>query len=202
MKAIAIILATVVSSMVYMACQPAKAKYIDLTTGDEVTLERDENSGQMVNVETGEPVRLYVNAKSEDTIFGPSGTIVNDEVIHFDDGLYVWAGDEEFKQKISDGGEYEEKYGDVYKLKIESDGDLKEKFGDDYKVKIDEDGDYKEKHGDDYKAKSGSNGSYKIKRGENYKKEVEKDGDVKIKNGNVKIEIDGETGEREVKVDD
>lgn len=32
-----------------------------------------------------------------------------------------------------------------------------------------------------------------------YKKKVEKDGDVKIKKGDVKIKIDGETGEKKVK---
>ena len=65
------------------------------------------------------------------------------------------------------------------------------------------DGDeYKEKWGDDNKVETGKKGSYKVKRGDDYKKEVEKDGDVTIKKGNVKIEIDGETGEREVKVDD
>ena len=201
MKGIVIIFATVVSSIIYMACQPAKARYLDLVTGDEVVLERDENTGEMVNAETGEPVRLYVNTSSNDTIYGPSGTIVNDEVIRFDDGLYVWAGDEDFKRKIEDGGEYEEKYGDAYKLKIDSDGDLKEKFGDDYKVMVDGD-EYKEKWGDDNKVETGKKGSYKVKRGDDYKKEVEKDGDVTIKKGNVKIEIDGETGEREVKVDD
>jgi hypothetical protein len=136
----------------------------------------------MINVETGKPVTLYVNSKSKDTIYGPSGKIVNNEIVRLGD-MYVYKGD------------------DDYKLQLEKDGDYEEKYGDDYKVKADADGDYKKKTGEDNKVKRKSNGSYKIKRGD-YKKEVEKDGDVTIKNGNVKIEIDGETGEREVKIDD
>lgn len=42
--------------------------------------------------------------------------------------------------------------------------------------------------------------AYKIKRGD-YKKKVEKDGDIKIKDGNMKIKIDGETGEKKIKYD-
>jgi hypothetical protein len=53
-----------------------------------------------------------------------------------------------------------------------------------YKLKLEKDGGYKEKWGDDNKV------------------EVEKDGDVTIKKGDVKIKVDGETGERKVKVDD
>lgn len=45
-----------------------------------------------------------------------------------------------------------------------------------------------------------TSGAYEVKRGD-YKKEVGKDGDIKIKDGNMKIKIDGETGERKVKYD-
>jgi hypothetical protein len=183
MKALTWISAAAIAALGWASCQTADAKYIDLATGEEVVLERDEEKQEMVNVETGEPVRLYVNTKTSDTIWGPAEKIVNNEVVRFND-MWVYAGDEE------------------YKSELEKDGDYKEKHGDDYKLKTENDGDYKEKWGDDTKVKGKSNGSYKVKRGEHYKKEVEKDGDVKIKQGNVKIEIDGETGEREVKIDD
>lgn len=45
-------------------------------------------------------------------------------------------------------------------------------------------------------------GEYKVKSGDDYKMKVEKDGDVKIKDGDRKVKIDGETGEKKVKVDD
>lgn len=200
MKALTWILAVAASATIWMACEPANAKYIDLATGEVVILERDEEKGEMINVETGKPVRLYVNSKSEDTIYGPSGKIVNNELVRLND-MYVYNGDEDYKLKLEENGDYEEKIGDEYKAKSDADGDYKEKIGDNNKVKYSKDGDYKRKRGDGHKIERKSNGSYKIKQGD-YKKEVEKDGDVKIKQGDVKIEIDGETGERKVKVDD
>lgn len=200
MKALTWILAIAAGSTIWTACEPANAKYMDLNTGLEVTLERDDESGEMINVETGEPVRLYVNSKSKDTIYGPSGKIVNNEIIRLHD-MYVYNGDDDYKLQLEKDGDYEEKYGDDYKVKSDADGSYKEKIGDDSKVKYDEDGNYKRKRGDAHKIERKSNGSYKVKHGD-YKKEVEKDGDVKIKNGNVKIEIDGKTGERKVEIDD
>ena len=144
----------------WTACQEANA-FVDLETGETVNLEKDSVTGAMINVETGKPVKLYVNKKTNDTLYGPTGEVVNNKIKLNDDGRYVYAGD--------------------FKSKSERDGD--------YKVK---DGDYKEKYDD---------GEYKIKHGD-YKKEVEADGDIKIKDGNTKIKIDGETGERKVKVDD
>ncbi|MCD6064265.1 MAG: hypothetical protein K0R82_2176 [Flavipsychrobacter sp.] len=201
MKALTWILAIAAGTTIWTACEPANAKYIDLATGQEVVLERDEEKGEMINVTTGEPVKLYVNSKSKDTIYGPSGKIVNNEIVRLDN-MYVYSGDEEYKLKLEKNGDFEEKYGDEYKVKSDADGDYKEKRGDDNKVKYNREGSYKRKHGEDYKVKRGDNGSYKIKRGDSYKKEVEEDGDIKIKQGNVKIEIDGETGERKVEVDD
>lgn len=82
--------------------------------------------------------------------------------------------------------------GDTYYVMAGTDEEYKIKIeGDEYKLKSDD---------GDYKYKREGNG-YKVKHGD-YKKKVEKDGDVKIKNGNVKIKIDGKTGERKVKVDD
>src|SRR5688500_4115765 len=117
MKFLSIIFATFLASFAWTSCQNADARYIDLETGDAVVLEKDEKTGAMINVETGKPVRLYVNSKSKDTIYGPSGKIVNNEVILLDRGVYVYADDPE------------------YKLKLEGDGDYKQKWGDDNKVK-------------------------------------------------------------------
>lgn len=171
------------SSLVYTSCQRAEARYIDLATGEPVQLVKDDESGLLVDAETKKPVRLYVDTRKDDTVFGPTGAVVNSEVVRLkSNGTYVYLGDGEYKEELERDGDY--------KLKIGEDG---------YKEKIEADGDYKIKDGDDYKVKS-SKRQYKIKHGD-YKKEVERDGDIKIKHGNKKIKIDGETGERKVKYD-
>jgi hypothetical protein len=172
------------SSLVYTSCQKAQARYIDLTTGEPVELIEDSETGLLVDAETKKPVRLYVDTKKQDTIFGPTGAVVDNQVRRLkSNDMYVYVNDPEFKEELERDGDY--------KLKIGEDG---------YKEKVEADGDYKIKYGDDYKVKS-SKRQYKIKRGD-YKKEVERDGDIKIKDGNKKIKIDGETGERKVKYDD
>lgn len=173
MNLIKILTLAALGAITWTSCQKANARYMDVCTGEMITLSQDKETGEMINAETGKPVKLYVNTKTSDTIWAPTGEVVNNGIRRANDGdvLYVFSGKEDKE----------------YKLEIERDGDYKEKYGDganEYKVKVEDEG-----------------RSYKIKHGD-YKKKVEKDGDVKIKDGNVKIKIDGETGERKVKVDD
>ena len=74
----------------------------------------------MVNAETGEPVRIYVDRETNDTIWGSTGKVVNGKVVKAEDG--------------------------EWKIKYDNDG-YKAKMGDDYKVKSG-DGEYKVKNGD------------------------------------------------------
>jgi hypothetical protein len=111
--------------------------YIDLSTGEQVKLAQD-SSGAWVNAETGRPVRLYVNTTTRDTIYGPTGTVVNNKVVRTSGGKYYYTDDEEWKAinapkpapatvSIPSG---------VEKIKVEKDGDvkIKTKHG---KIKID-----------------------------------------------------------------
>jgi hypothetical protein len=100
-----------------------KARYIDLNTGKEVELVKDETSGLMVNKETKQPVEIYVDTKNNDTIYGKTGKVINGEVRKSDGNVYVWSG------------AYEYKNGDM-KVEVEKDGDIKIKDGDS-KIKID-----------------------------------------------------------------
>ncbi len=153
------------SCIAIYACTESSARYVDLNTGEAIEVEKDPETGFMVNKATHRPVKLYVDRRSNDTIYGYTGEVANTKLRKLQSGKWVYLGAEEFKYK-------REK--DAEKLKI---GD------------------------DDYKYKRDGN-AYKIKKGDYYKKDVEKDGDVTIVSGNKKIKIDGETGERKVKVDD
>jgi hypothetical protein len=157
MKGLILGLAGFISVVSWTACQRANA-FVDLETGETVKLEKDPETGAMVNVETGKPVRLYVNKSSRDTFYGPTGEIVNNKLRLKDDGTYVYSG--EMKRKSGDDGEYKIKDGD-YKEKYE-DGEYKVKDGD-YKKKVEADGDVKIKNGDQKIKIDGETGDVKVK---------------------------------------
>ncbi len=114
-------------AMAITSCnRAADARYIDLRTGKEVVLEKDESSGLWVDVDTRKPVYIYVDTKTNDTIYGNTGRVINGEIVRLDNGDYKYSGDIE-------SSEY--KSGD-YKMEVEKDGDVKIKDGD-QKVKID-----------------------------------------------------------------
>lgn len=161
MKILSAIVALMLGAMGWVSCNTANAKYIDLATGDTITLKQDDKSGQMVNAETGKPVRLYVNTRTRDTIYGPTGKVVNREVIRYDDGAYVYSGDEEYKLKHEKHG-YKEKWGDDNKVKMEK-NEYKAKYGDDNKKKVEKDGDVVIKRGDRKIKIDGETGERKVK---------------------------------------
>jgi hypothetical protein len=115
-----------------------KSGYYDLNRGEDVELVKDERTGLLVDAETKKPVYIYVNEKTNDTIFGATGKVINGEV-------------------VLENGKY--KYDDL-KVKLDSDGDFKVKDGD-YKRKVDADGDVKIKDGDKKKKIDGETGEVK-----------------------------------------
>ena len=116
----------------WASCE-SQGRYLDLNTGKKVELVKDETTGLMVNKETKEPVDIYVDTKTNDTIYGKTGKVINGEVIKSDGNVYVWSG------------AYEYKNGDM-KVEVEKDGDIKIKDGEN-KIKIDgETGEKKVKH--------------------------------------------------------
>jgi hypothetical protein len=117
-------------SVLWTACNNADAHYIDLNTGKTVKLEKDE-SGDMINVKTREPVYIYVDTRTHDTIYGKNGKIINGHVIRTGDNSYSYDAD----VKTNGGDAYKAK-DDDYKMKVEKDGDIKIKNGD-TKTKID-----------------------------------------------------------------
>ena len=127
-----------------------EADYIDLTSGKTIKVEKDEETGYMVNADTRKPVYLYVNRASKDTFYGRTGKKVNNYVFVTGDGSYRYDDDDyvykngDYKLKTDDE-DIKLKDGD-YKKKTD-DGDVKIKDGD-AKIKIDKDGDSKTKVGD------------------------------------------------------
>lgn len=113
------------------------SRYIDLATGKEVKLVKDEGTGLWVNAETKKPVYIYVDTKTNDTIYGSTGKVINGQVVKLEEGGYRYSGDYEYKSPD----------GDV-KVEVEKDGDIKIKDGDS-KIKIDgETGEKKVKNDD------------------------------------------------------
>jgi hypothetical protein len=103
--------------------------YVDLSTGASVR--RDEATGRYVD-ESNNPVEFYVDINTQDTFYGSSGQVVNNALIHSDDGTWklddtkIKIDGDEMKMKNGDdkvkmeGDEYKEKTGDT---KMKSDGD-------------------------------------------------------------------------------
>lgn len=109
-----------------ISCADTKDRYVDLRTGKNIELVKDDKSGLMVDKTTKEPVYIYVDTKNNDTIYGKTGTVINGQVVKNNQDEYVYEKDFEA---------YEAK-GDDYKVEVEKDGDIKIKDGDS-KIKID-----------------------------------------------------------------
>jgi len=126
----------IVMSVIWVSCKQ-EPRYLDLSTGKEVKLEKDAETGLMVNADTKKPVYIYLDTKNNDTIYGSTGKVINGEVVKTESGDYKFRGDYEYK---SPGGDL--------KVEVEKDGDIKIKDGDS-KVKIDgETGEKKVKNDD------------------------------------------------------
>ncbi len=61
-------------------------KYMDLKTRQEISVRIDTIRGTIVNSETDEPMYLFVEPTTHDTIYGVTGSVVNRLVIHADNG--------------------------------------------------------------------------------------------------------------------
>src|SRR5688572_4643723 len=109
-----------------------KSGYYDLNTGKSITLVKDENTGLMLDAETKQPVYIYVNSKTNDTLYGATGEVINGQVVKTADGSYKYGN---LTIKEDGDGDFKIKDGD-YKRKRDADGDVKEK-DEDGKTKID-----------------------------------------------------------------
>lgn len=66
----------VVTALLFAACRHGN-RYIDLATNQYIPVKKDSISGYILNSKTGEPVDIYVDTKTHDTIDGVTGEIVN-----------------------------------------------------------------------------------------------------------------------------
>lgn len=119
------------AGIVLTSCK--QGRYYDLTEGEYIEVEKDDK-GRMVNKETHDPVYIYVDTKTKDTIYGANGKVINGYIVKTEDGKYKYDGEDEYKIK---DGDYKKKVdGDEVKIK---DGDTKIKIdGDEKKVKKDD----------------------------------------------------------------
>ncbi|MEP6595037.1 MAG: hypothetical protein ABJA71_03780 [Ginsengibacter sp.] len=125
-----------------MSCSNNEHRYIDLNTGKRINVIKDSSTGYWVNAETKEPLVVYYDSKTKDTLYGKTGEVVNNKVVT-KDGKYYYESEaekqaKELKEKPLTQDEIDRqllKQGD-YKKKVEKDGDIKIKSGD-TKIKID-----------------------------------------------------------------
>ena len=117
-----LLLTSVATIVVLSACK--QQRYYDLTAGRYIELEKDEKTGLMVSSTTHEPVYMYVDTRTNDTIYGATGKVINGYVIKTSDGKYKF-DEEEYKLKNDD-----------YKKKV--DGDEAKVKTADKKIKTDE----------------------------------------------------------------
>lgn len=128
------ILTILLAGTYIMSCKGMHEGYLDLTTGQEVAIERDAVTGHILNKDTREPLYIYVDPVAEDTIYGKTGEVINGHVISKDNKFFY---DKDEKLKIGEEGavKYQD---DDYKAKLKKDGTIKIKNGD-RKVIIDGD---------------------------------------------------------------
>jgi hypothetical protein len=105
-----------------MACK--EHRYVELASGEHIDLVKDEN-GRMVDSKTNKPVYIYVDTKTNDTIYGATGAVINGHVVKTSGGKYKYDGEDEYKYKDGD-----------YKIKVDGD-EIKIKDGD-TKIKIED----------------------------------------------------------------
>lgn len=114
--------------------QTNNSKYVDLKTGQPVDLYYDSKKKKTYSAINDEPVDLYVNVATGDTIYGEGRFVVNNYIVKTEDGKYKL---DNKKVKI-DGDEIKIKEGNK-KFKMSAD-EIKIKDGDaDRKLKADAD---------------------------------------------------------------
>jgi len=163
MKTILLGLAIIFGALLHYSCNSASARYIDLETGEPVELEKDKESGLMVNKATRKPVKIYVDTEKKDTIWGLTGDVINGKVVQTGKGKWKYEGEEgEYKAERERDGDYKIKAGDDVKVKYD-DGEYKIKVGEHYKKEVEKDGDITIKDGNKKIKIDGETGKRKVK---------------------------------------
>lgn len=114
----------------------SEASYVNLSTGEPVTIVRDSEKGYYVYSDTKQPIEddiFFVDVNTRDTLYGTKGVVVNTAIIKSPEGSWtlnesmVEREGDDIKIKTADG-----------KLKIDGD-EMKYKEGEETKVKVDGD---------------------------------------------------------------
>jgi hypothetical protein len=87
MKAKVILLAAVV--IAGASCKNDNERYLNLNTGENVELVKDSTTGFMIDADSHQPVDLYVDTRTNDTIYGRTGKVINGHVEKNEKGLYA-----------------------------------------------------------------------------------------------------------------
>jgi hypothetical protein len=152
-------------TVVFIFSCNTQPKYLDLNTNQPVSLKKDSASGYMMNSKTGEPVDLYVDTKTHDTIYGMTGEVVNGMIQKNDEGKWII--------KI-DGDEYKAKSESENSAKVKIDGDEFKKKNGNYTVKEDKDGNIKIENGRKQIKIDSKTSERKVKKDKNITDEVKK----------------------------
>ncbi len=144
--------------VLWQACE-SKSRYVDPNTGTALNLKEDPKTGLMVDEETGKPVKIYVDTRTKDTIYGRTGKVINGSIRRneLSDGkyTYVYIDDDNDSRNNSDDD-------DATKVKTTED-ETKIKSGD-YKKEVEKDGDITIKDGNTKIKIDGETGKRKVKK--------------------------------------
>jgi uncharacterized membrane protein len=64
-----------------ISCSGNAYRYVDLNTGKRINVIKDTTTGYWINAETKEPLVVYYDSKTKDTLYGKTGEIINNKVI-------------------------------------------------------------------------------------------------------------------------
>ncbi len=133
MKTLSFIAVSIFITTSIISCADNNHRYIDLETGKRIDIVKDPTTGYMVDANSKDPVIIYVDTESKDTIYGKTGKVINNHIMKTEEGKYKYVSNDDMKS--NDDESYKIKDGN-YKKKVEKDGDVKIKDGD-TKIKID-----------------------------------------------------------------
>src|SRR4030095_9199675 len=73
-----------------ISCSDNDARYIDVNTGKSITVVKDSSTGYMLNAETKEPLTVYYDSQTKDTLYGQTAEVINHKVMRTPEGKYYF----------------------------------------------------------------------------------------------------------------
>ena len=150
--------------LLFSSCH-TRDRYLDLNSNKYIDLKKDTTNGYIVNSKTGEPVDVYVDTKTHDTIYGVTGETVNGKIHKTEEGKWIVK---------ADGDEYKAKSESENSAKVKMEGDEYKNKNGNYTVKEEGDGDVKIEKGNTQVKIDGKTGERKVKKDKNITDKVKK----------------------------